>query len=121
MVDPAVVAVAWQERCELFAARNKTWMRVAALWLAATGALLAAAFLSEEHAALYGASAAVLFIVGMPVFQIASFGLSRALQCPSCGQRALPRGFKAIFVVPDPATLQSCNSCGCRLRVGGVA
>jgi hypothetical protein len=116
--DPELVATEWQHRCERFRARNRIWMIAAATWLLATVALLLAAFFLEADAPLYGAAAALLFVFGMPAFQIASFGLSRLLQCPDCGQRALP---KRLFVSSNPATLESCESCGCRLQQGSVA
>jgi hypothetical protein len=54
-----------------------------------------------------------LFLFGMPAFQFATFGLNKLLQCPNCGDRALP---KRLFAMSDPAKLVVCNSCGCRLR-----
>jgi len=112
-IDPAVVETAWQDRCESFAAANRAWMIASIAWLLVTFALVAAAFLSEDYRFSYGSGAALLFLLGMPVFEFASEWLESLLQCPCCGERAMQW---ELFGTPDPYLLQSCGSCGCQLH-----
>jgi hypothetical protein len=112
-IDPAFVETAWQDRCDSFAAANRAWMIAAIAWLLITIALVAAAFLFRDDWLFYGSGAALLFLLGMPIFEFASEWLESILQCPSCGERAMEW---KLFGTPDPSTLESCGSCGCQLH-----
>ena len=112
-IDPALVETAWLDRCDLFAAANRAWMIAAIAWLLGTIALLAAAFLFEADRFFYGSGAALLFLLGLPVFQFASEWLESLLQCPCCGAKAMEW---KLLGTPDPSALQSCVSCGCELH-----